>query len=325
MHLRKFISVALWSAFALGQMQAQAETFPSRPIKLIVPYAAGGSTDFTARVIAQRLGDKLGQPVVVDNKPGASEQIGAAALIAAPPDGYTLMLTTTAGLAINPPLYGASLRYNPSKDYAPVIAVAAIPHIVVVHPSLPVKNFSELTAYIKSNPGKLSYASAGSGTPSHLGMEIYKHKAGLDIVHVPFKGGAPAVQSLVAGQTQVMMAVAPESMPMVTAGKLRVLASTALKRTPVLPDVRTVDESGLEGFSLDLYYGIVAPAKTPKALIGRLNTEIEAILKESGTRAKFNEGGMDLIGGSPEAFGGMAAQDLGKYKQIIDAAQIKVE
>lgn len=305
---------------------ASAAGYPERPIKIVTPYAAGGSTDYLARLVAQRLSDRLGQPVVVENKPGASEQIAAVAVARnSAPDGYTLMLTTTAGLAINPGLYGSSLQYDPQKDFAPIIPAAAVPSLVVVNPSVPAKTFQELTAYIKANPGKLSYASAGVGTPSHLGMELYKRAAGLDIVHVPFKGGAPAIQSIVAEQVQVMMPVMSEAMPMTKAAKLKALAVASSEPLPQYPGLPTVSDAGLKGFGLDLYYVFVAPVKTPRDVVAKLNAEINAVLKEPDTRQKIQENGLNVLGGSASALADMVARDIPKYKQVIEAANIKLD
>jgi len=304
---------------------ALAADYPTKPIKIVVPYSAGGSTDTLARVVAERLGKRLGQAVVVENKPGASEQIAITSVTKAAPDGYTILLSTLSGLAVNPGLYGPRLQYNPQKDLAPIVLAATVPSVVVVHPSVPVKNMAELGAYLKSKPGEVSYASAGAGTPSHLGMEYYKRANGFDPVHVPYKGGAPALQDVMGGQAQLMMALVPEAMPMVKGGRLKALAVTTTKRLSTYPDLPTVAESGGKDFDLTFWYAFMAPTGTPADIVGKLNTEINGILTDKDVLAKLAEMNLDVVGGAPGKVSDIIKSDSARWKKVIDDAGIKVD
>ena len=304
---------------------ALAADYPTKPIKIVVPYSAGGSTDTLARVVAERLGKRLGQAVVVENKPGASEQIAITSVTKAAPDGYTILLSTLSGLAVNPGLYGPRLQYNPLKDLAPIVLAATVPSVVVVHPSVPVKNMAELGAYLKSKPGEVSYASAGAGTPSHLGMEYYKRANGFDPVHVPYKGGAPALQDVMGGQAQLMMALVPEAMPMVKGGRLKALAVTTTKRLSTYPDLPTVAESGGKDFDLTFWYAFMAPTGTPADIVGKLNTEINGILTDKDVLAKLAEMNLDVVGGAPGKVSDIIKSDSARWKKVIDDAGIKVD
>jgi tripartite-type tricarboxylate transporter receptor subunit TctC len=299
--------------------------YPARAIKIVVPYSAGGSTDTLARVVAERLGKRLDQAVVVENKPGASEQIAITSVTKAAPDGYTILLSTLSGLAVNPGLYGPRLQYNPQKDLAPIVLAATVPSVVVVHPSVPVKNMTELAAYLKAKAGDVSYASAGAGTPSHLGMEYYKKANGFDPVHVPYKGGAPALQEVMGGQVQMMMALVPEAMPMVKGGRMRALAVTTPKRLAAYPDLPTVAESGGKDFDMTFWYAFMAPAGTPIAIVSKLNQAIDAILAEKDIRAKLEEMSMDVVGGASSRVTDLIRNDSAKWKKVIDDAGIKVD
>ena len=304
---------------------ALAADYPTKPIKIVVPYSAGGSTDTLARVVAERLGKRLGQAVVVENKPGASEQIAITSVTKAAPDGYTILLSTLSGLAVNPGLYGPRLQYNPQKDLAPIVLAATVPSVVVVHPSVPVKNMAELGAYLKSKPGEVSYASAGAGTPSHLGMEYYKRANGFDPVHVPYKGGAPALQDVMGGQAQLMMALVPEAMPMVKGGRLKALAVTTTKRLSTYPDLPTVAESGGKDFDLTFWYAFMAPTGTPADIVGKLNIEINGILTDKDVLAKLAEMNLDVVGGAPGKVSDIIKSDSARWKKVIDDAGIKVD
>jgi tripartite-type tricarboxylate transporter receptor subunit TctC len=308
-----------------GVLSAHAADYPTRPIKVVVPYAAGGSTDVLARIVAEKLGPRLGQAVVVENKPGGAEQIAIVNVTKAAPDGYTLLLSTLTGLAVNPGLYGPKLPYNPQKDLAPIALAATVPSVVVVHPSLPVKSMAELAAYLKANPGKVSYASAGNGTPSHLGMEYYKKANGVDPVHVPYKGGAPALQEVMAGQVQLMMALVPEAMPMVKSGRLRAIAVTTTKRLDTYPELPTVAESGGKDFDMTFWYAFMAPTGTPAEIVSRLNQSIGAVLQEKEVRAKLAEMNLDVVGGAPAKVTETILSDSAKWKKVIDEGGIKVE
>lgn len=301
-----------------------ADEYPTKAIKIVVPYAAGGSTDALARIVAERLQKRLGQAAIVENKPGASEQIAITSVTKATPDGYTILLSTLSGLAVNPGLY-QKLPYNPQKDLMPIVLAATVPSAVVVHPSVPVKNMAELAAYLKSKPGQISYASAGAGTPSHLGMEYYKKANGFDPVHVPYKGGAPALQELMGGQVQLMMALVPEAMPLVKAGRLRALAVTSTKRLPAYPDVPTVAESGGKDFDMTFWYAFMAPAGTSAEIVTKLNQSINEILADKEVRAKLDELSLDVVGGAPAKVSELIKSDSARWKKVIDDAGIKVD
>ncbi len=312
-------------ALAAVGLHAAASDFPTKAIRVVVPYAAGGSTDALARMLGERLAQRLGQPVIVDNRPGASEQIAITQVTKAPADGHTLLLSTLSGLAVNPGLYGPKLPYDPQKDLVPVMLAASVASAVVVHPSVPVKTMAELGAYLKANPGKVSYASAGNGTPSHLGMEYYKRQNGVDPVHVPYKGGAPALQEMMGGQVQVMMALVPEAMPIVRSGRLRALAVTSPKRLPAHPDVPTVAESGGKDFDMTFWYAFMAPAGTPAPVVTKLNQTLNEILNGADVRAKLAEMSLDVAGGPPQKVTDLIRSDAAKWKKVIDEAGIKVD
>ena len=309
----------------VGPDSLRAAEFPSKPIKIVVPYSAGGSTDILARMVAERLNLRIGQPAVVDNKPGGSEQIAIVNVTKSAPDGYTLLLSTLSGLAVNSGLYGPRLPYDSLKDLRPVLLAATVPSVVVVHPQVPAKTMAELAAYLKGNPGKVSYASAGNGTPSHLGMEYYKKENGFDAVHVPYKGGAPALQEMMGGQVQVMMALVPEAMPLVKSGRLRALAVTSSKRLPAYPDLPTVAEAGGKNFDMTFWYAFMVPAATPPDVIAKLNQAINGILQEKDIQAKLSEMSLDLSGGSPDKVTELIKSESAKWKKVIDDAGIKID
>lgn len=305
-------------------LSASAADYPVKPIRIVVPYAAGGSTDTLARLVAERLGKQLGQPVVVDNRPGASEQIAITHVAKSAPDGYTLLLSTLSGLAVNPGLY-PKLPYDVQKDLVPIVLAATVPSVVVVNASVPVKTMAELGSYLKSKPGSVSYASAGAGTPSHLGMEYYKRANGVDPVHVPYKGGAPALQEVMGGQVQLMIALVPEAMPMVKGGRLRALAVTSNKRLASYPDLPTVAESGGQDLDVTFWYGFVAPTGTPPAIVTKLNQVINQILVEKDVQAKLAEMNLDVVGGAPAQLTALIKSDAARWKKVIDDAGIKVD
>lgn len=304
---------------------AFASDFPSKPVRIVVPYQPGGSTDALARLLGQRLSEGIGQPVLIDNKPGASEQVAAASVAKSPADGYTLMMATTIGLAINPSLF-SRLQYDPAKDFSAILPVARIASVVVVNPRLPVKTMEELTAYLKANPGKISYGSAGSGAPSHLAMELYKRAAGVEATHVPYKGGAPALQDLMAGNIDVMIALVSEAMPLVKAGKLKALAVTSPGRNQRYPELTPVsDTQGMKNFEIYLWYAVVAPTGTPKEIVGRLNQSFNAILNDKDTKDRLIEMDIEIAGGTPSGVGAIMASEGTKWKKVIDEAGIKAD
>src|SRR5205085_4512805 len=261
---------------AFGQ-PTEAQTFPAKPVKLVVPFPPGGPLDAAGRAIADKLTQTWGQPVVVDNKPGAGGNIGADLVAKSPPDGYTVVMGALSTHAVNPSLY-PTMPYDAAKDFAPITLVAVTPNVLVVNPSLPVHSVKELIAYAKANPGKLSFGSGSNGSAGHLAGELFKVDAGVDMTHIPFKGGAPATQALLAGDTQLMFDNLANAMPQVKAGKLRALAVTTAERSKLAPDLPTMAEAGLRGFDISTWFGLLAPAGTPPDVIARWNADVTRIL-----------------------------------------------
>src|SRR5689334_1945937 len=293
---------------------AQAAAWPERPIKFIMAAPAGSSLDVLGRTIAEKLTLRLGQPVVVEDKPAAGGTVAAAEVAKAAPDGYTMMIGFNGPLSFAPLLQ--KLPYDVQKDLAPVITTTSQPNVLAVNASLPVKSIADLVAYAKANPGKLNYASVGNGSSSHLNMELFKQMAGFDAVHVPFNGSPPAVTATIQGETQMMFAVMQPLQAQIQAGKLRALAVTTAKRFPLLPDYPTIAESGYPGFEALAWNGVLVPAGTPKAIVTRLNTEINAILKDPDVVQKLHALGFDLIGGTPEDFGALIKGESDKWAPV---------
>jgi tripartite-type tricarboxylate transporter receptor subunit TctC len=303
---------------------ASAQTYPSKPIRLVVPFPPAGTTDILAREVGQRLTQVLGQSVVIDNRPGAAGNIGSEIVAKAAPDGYTLELCTVSTHAINPGLY-SKLPYDHVKDFAPVILVARVPNVLEVTPSLPVNTVADLIKLAKEKPGQINFASSGSGTSIHLSGELFKTMAGVDMVHVPYKGSAPALVDLVGGQVQVMFDNLPSSLQQIKAGKLRAVAVTSAQRAPVLPDVPTIAESGLPGFEATSWFGVLAPAGTPPEIIKRLNTEIDKWLQTPEAKEKLLAQGAAAAGGSPEEFATYIRSETDKWAKVIKASGAKVD
>ena len=319
---RSFVAtIAAAAAMALTAMAA--ETWPDKPVHIVVAAGPGSSLDTLARVIGDRLKDRLGQPVIVDNKPAAGGTVATAEVAHAAPDGYTMLLGFPGPLAFGPLLQ--KLPYDVDKDLAPVIMTSNQPNVLVVNAQLPVKTFQELIAYAKANPGKLNYASVGNGSSSHLAMELLKQMAGFDAVHVPFNGSPPAVTATVQGETQMLFAVMQPVQPQIQAGKLRALAVTTPKRFALLPDLPAIAEMGYPGFEVQAWNGIMVPAATPKAVIARLNREIDAILKQPDIVQKMNAQGFELVGGPPEAFGRIIRGDVERWAPVIRKLGLKVD
>ena len=303
---------------------ALAQSYPTKPIRFVVPFAPGGSTDTLARTIGQKLSASLGQQVVVDNRSGANGNIGMEIVARAAPDGYTIVLGYIANLAIGPGLY-AKLPFDPVRDYAPITQLASSPNILAVHPSLPVTSFKELIAYAKAHPGKLNYASASVASIGHLTGELLNHAAGIDLVHVPYKGSGQAVIDLLAGQVPMMFSGMSSVMPHIKAGKLRPLAVTGAQRSPATPAVPTIAESGFPGFEATAWYGVLAPARTPKPIVNRLHDEIVRALALPDVKERLNNVGFDLVGGTPEAFGAYIKTEIKKWTKVVRAAKIRAE
>lgn len=313
-------ALAFGAALTSHNVAAQY-VYPSRAIRLIVPAAPGGGTDFTARMIAQKLTESMGQTVIVDNRPGAAGNIGVEIAAKASPDGYTLVMPITS-FSINPHLY-AKLPFDTIKDFAPVVLASSAPLFLVINPSVPAKSVSELIAVAKSKPGQLNYANSGNGTTAHLAGELFKKMAGVNLVSVPYKGGGPAVIDLIAGHVQIYFSTIPAALAHVQAGKLRGVAVTATKRVNLIPDVPTVAESDLPGFAVVGWFGIFAPAATPKPIIARLNQEINAVLRTPETQKRFAGEGLIPGSGTPEELGNFLRAELAKWGALIKEAGIQ--
>jgi tripartite-type tricarboxylate transporter receptor subunit TctC len=309
--------------FAAPLPNAYAQAWPDKPIKFVVAAGPGSSLDTLARVIGDKLKDRLGQPVVVENKPGAGGTLATAEVAKAPPDGYTMLLGFNGPLAFGPLLQ--KLPYDVRKDLAPVIITSSQPNVLAVNAQLPVKTLKELVTYAKANPGKLNYASVGNGSASHLNMELLKSVAGFDALHVPFNGSPPAVTATIQGETQMMFAVMQPLKPQIEAGKLRAVAVTTAKRFPLLPDIPTIAESGYPGFEALAWNGIMVPAGTPKAVIAKLNAEINSILKDPEVVSRMNAQGFDLIGGTPEDFGNLIRRETETWAPVIRNVGLKID
>ena len=319
--LRRTCLVAATAALLPRPSLAQA--YPSRPVRIIVPYAPGGSTDLMARLIGERLTRSLGQPFVVENRAGASEQVGAQALTQAPADGHTIMMATTIGLSVNPSLF-RRLPYDPETDFQPILPVAKIASVLVVNAALPVSNLTELAAFMRTN--RVNYASAGAGAPSHLAMELYKRAAGVDATHVPYRGGAPALQDLAAGNVQVMIALVSEAMPLVRSGNLKALAITSPTRSARYPELPPVsDVAGMAGFEIYLWYGLVVRAGTPAPIAARLNEAVNAVLNEPAVRERLADMDIEVEGGSAAHLSGIVRAEREKWGRVIREADIRVD
>jgi tripartite-type tricarboxylate transporter receptor subunit TctC len=320
------------AAFALVAPEApaqtaspgSAQTYPSRPIRLIVPFPPGGSTDILARALAQKLSEGLAQPVVIDNRPGAGGSIGSEAVAKAAPDGYTLLMAQLGPLAVSPAIY-KNLPYDPVKSFAPVSRMAIVPSVLVVNPQVPVASASELIAYARAHPGKLTYGSAGSGSTSHLTTEYFKLATGTDILHVPYKGVGPMLTDLISGQLSMGINGAPAVMSHVISGRLRALAVTGLTRVPSLPQIPTLAESGVEGFDASGWYGIVAPAGTPREIVMKLNAEIRRIMQTPELRTRLDNEGATPAAGSPEEFGAFIVSEIARWGAVLKQAGIQAQ
>ena len=323
---RLFCAVAIAAAASAGfPASAQgAASYPIKPIKIVVPFPPGGATDIMARAIGFELQKALGQSVIIENKPGAGGNSGADLVAKSPADGYTLVMGTVGTHAINMSLY-AKMPYDAVKDFEPVVLVAGVPNLLVVHPAVNAKTVSELTALAKAQPGKLNVASSGNGTSIHLSAELYKQMAGVDILHVPYKGSSPAVADLLGGQVQMMFDNMPVSLPHVKAGKLRALAVTSMKRSPALPDVPTMDEEGLKGFDATSWFGLLAPAGTPKDIVAKLNAASVKALATPEMRERLAAQGADPVGNSPEQFAAFIKSEIDKWAKIVKASGARVD
>ncbi|CAM3787843.1 Tripartite tricarboxylate transporter substrate binding protein [Bordetella sputigena] len=298
-----------------------AETYPNKPIKIVVPWAAGGAADFLARTVANEMTGKMKVPVLVENRPGAATNIGTQAVASAPGDGYTLLMASTNN-CVNATLF-QNLTFDFAKDFKPVTNVGLAPNVLVVNPAVPAKTVRELIDLAKKEPGKLAYGSSGNGSAAHLAAEMFKQSAGLDLMGIPYKGAAPAVADLMGGQVQMMFTVIPPTLGAIRGGKLNLLAVASEKRLPLFPDVPTVSESGLPGFVSSIWYGLVAPASTPDDIVATLQKTVSAILKDPAIADKLNQQGTIPVGDTSAHFAQTIAADTTAYAKVIAAADIK--
>ncbi|TMI35447.1 MAG: tripartite tricarboxylate transporter substrate binding protein [Betaproteobacteria bacterium] len=315
---------ALFLVTLAGTLPACAQEYPRKAIRLIVPFAPGGGNDTVARAIAQSAGASLGQPVVVDNRAGAGGMLGAELAARAPPDGYTLFLGGVGSHAVNPNLH-AKLPYDPVKDFAPITLIASAPSVLVVNPSLPARTLAEFTALAKASPGRINYASNGNGSSAQLAAVLYESMAGVQMVHVPYKGLAPALVDLLAGEVQAMFSSVVAIVPNIKAGRLRALAVTGKRRAALLPEVPTLDESGVPGYEAGSWYGILAPAGTPQAVVAKLHEAIVRALAQPEVRERLVSEGAEVIGSTPEAFAAHITAELARMGKLIRDAGIRME
>ncbi|HVF63325.1 MAG TPA: tripartite tricarboxylate transporter substrate binding protein [Casimicrobiaceae bacterium] len=300
-----------------------AQPYPAKPIKLVVPYPPGGSADILGRALGQKLADQLGQPVVIENRPGAGTAVGTEFVARSAPDGYTLLLGTVSSHAMNPAI--AKLAYDPIKDFAPIAPVATIPFVLVVHPSVPAQSVKEFVDYAKERPGKINYSSAGGGTSNHLAGELFNLSAGVNLTHVPYKGSAPALQDLIAGHVQAMFDLVSTALPRIQAGNVKPIAVTSDARLKSLPNVPTLKESGYPNYEVSAWFGLFAPAGTPNAIVSRLSDETAKAIASAELKDKLGPLGMETMQGSPQSFAGLVASDFDKWRGVAKTANIKIE
>jgi tripartite-type tricarboxylate transporter receptor subunit TctC len=311
------LAAVLIAALAIGQPSlASAQAYPSRPVKFVVAYPPGGAADILARLIGQKLSERLGQPVVIDNKPGAGTAIGTDQVAKSAPDGYTILMGTVSSHAINPAL-NTNVGYNPVADFTPISLVASLPFVLVVNPAVPAKSVAELIALAKAQPGKLNFSSAGNGTSNHLAGELFKSMTGVNIVHVPYRGSAPALADVVSGQITMMFDLTLTSLPQIQAGSVRGLAITTPKRSPLAPNLPTVAESGVPGYEVDAWFGVFAPAKLPAPIVKRLNDDIVAIMKMPEMGQKLAAQGAAPLSSTPAAFAAYVKSEAAKWGKVV--------
>lgn len=318
-----FIVIATATALVQGIGAATAQTYPVKPIRVVVPFPAGGGIDTVARILTPKLTESLGQPAVVDNRVGASGTIGTEAVSKAPPDGYTL-LATFASHAQNASLY-PKLGYDTVKDFAPITLIATVPNILVVNPSLPVKTVKDLIALAKKHPGEILYASIGNGTPAHLSAELFNSMAGIRMTHIAYKGAAPSIVALISGETQLTFTTVLVAMPHVKSGRLRALGVASLKRAAVLPDIPTIDEAGVRGYESNAWYGLLAPAKTPAAIIEQLHRETVKALQLADVRDNLKAQGAEPVGSTPRDFATLINAEIEKWRKVVVATGAKAD
>jgi tripartite-type tricarboxylate transporter receptor subunit TctC len=318
------IAAAAFAALALVAGPAAGQPYPAKPIRFVVPYPPGGASDVTARVLAQKLTESMGQQVIVDNKPGANGIVALEWFVKQPPDGYTILMANLGPNAINPSVY-AKLPYDAVKDFAPITLTTLVPQVLVVDPKLEVRSLKDLLALAKSKPGQLQYANGGNGSSNHMGIELLKSMAGVDIVAIPYKGDAQAMQDVMGGQVQLTLPTAVAASPHVKSGKLRALAVSTKKRVASLLDVPTVDEAGVPGFESFSWGGVMAPAGTPKEIVARLHAEIVKALKQPDVQERLQGLGAEIVGNSPEEFGAFVQAEIEKWARVAKFANVKLD
>ncbi|MBB3392127.1 tripartite-type tricarboxylate transporter receptor subunit TctC [Rhizobium sp. BK275] len=321
---RMSLALALGLLAATAGTAALAQSFPDRSITMIVPFAAGGSTDVVARIVAQKMSDDLGQQVIVQNVAGAGGNLGAGNVARAEPDGYTILMGTVATHALNP-LILKSTPYDAEKDFAPISLLVIVPNVLVVNPELPAKNVQELIALLKADPDKYSYASSGNGTPLHLSGELFKSMAGVDMQHIPYKGAGPALNDVIGNQVPIMFDNLPSSSSHIKAGTLRALAVTTAERAPSFPDVPTIAESGISGYETYTWNALFAPANTPADVVSRLNAAANKALTDPAVAERMKEFSATIVGSTPEELGAHVKAELAKWKPVVDGAHIQME
>ncbi|WP_416064646.1 Bug family tripartite tricarboxylate transporter substrate binding protein [Rhizobium sp. ZK1] len=321
---RMSLALALGLLAATAGTAALAQTFPDRSITMVVPFAAGGSTDVVARIVAQKMSDDLGQQVIVQNVAGAGGNLGAGNVARAEPDGYTILMGTVATHALNPMIL-KSTPYDAEKDFAPISLLVIVPNVLVVNPELPAKNVQELIALLKADPGKYSYASSGNGTPLHLSGELFKSMAGVDMQHIPYKGAGPALNDVIGNQVPIMFDNLPSSSSHIKAGTLRALAVTTAERAPSFPDVPTIAESGISGYETYTWNALFAPANTPPDVVSRLNAAANKALTDPAVAERMKEFSATIVGSTPEELGAHVKAELAKWKPVVDGAHIQME
>ena len=318
------LALVLCAGALFGVASAGAASYPDRPIRLVVPFPPGGGSDITARTIAQKLGESLGQTIIADNRGGAGGNIGTDIVAKSVPDGYTLVMALSGPFSINGSLMG-KLPFDPLKDFALITLAGATPNLLVAHPALAANSVKELIALAKASPGKLNFASSGLGTPAQLAGELFNTMAGVKLVHVPYKGAAPALTDLLAGQVQMMFSTMPPALPQVKAGKLKAIAVTSAKRSLTTPELPTIAEAGLPGFEATTWYGMAAPAGTPKAIIARLNAEVIKVLHMPDVHERLLAQGTEASGTTPEAFAAFIKVETEKWAKVVKASGARAE
>ena len=322
--MRRSTGLTICACILLAAQPVQAQNWPTKPLRFISPFAPGGGTDITSRVIAQKLAESLGQQVLVDNRGGAGGMIGVDIGAKAPPDGYTMVLGTIGPIAINPSLY-SKMPYDPVKDLIPVTLAADALNVLVVHPALPVKNVKELVALGKARPNQLNYGSSGPGATDHLAGELFNMLTGTKMVHVPYKGGAPAMLDLMAGNVQIIFSTVSTAIGQIKGGKIRALGMTGNKRFVLMPELPTIVEAGVPGFAVNNWYGVFVPTGTPKEIVARLNTEIVKVLNLADAKQRLLESGIEATPSTPDQFATYIQSETKKWAKVVKDANVKVE